>query len=349
MLKKFISFALVLTMVLAMAVPAIANGVTNSSNDGTKVLGNGSSFGNGIRIVSDNSAKAWLIWNDTNVDADVSVRWQVSNQYFNGTFTVLAGKSFRLGDTNGKNGINNVWYNGTQFNTPEVEPETCEPEIDEPITSDPIVVNLGFIGHYLHDGRVLTTSFYWQTLNEGDMIDWNAVEAAYAAWVANGGLAPNVANGWQSSGFAPIFFADGAEIGHSDFSFDQLEGYYRAYFVSAGYVLEEENEEEDTDEPDYNFADGYSRYLAYVEIWNDIYWVGTPQVRSILVTAGNYHYNALLAYYGADNLPAYTAFDENAVDQYEYWADVLEASLQEACDLLGLDLADFVRNHASNQ
>jgi hypothetical protein len=115
--------------------------------------------------------------------------------------------------------------------------------VEEEVT--PIEVALGFIGHYLHDGRVLTTSFYWQTLNAGDMIDWDAVEAAYAAWVAIGGLAPDTANGWRTSGFGSFAFADGAEIGHGDFSEAQLEGYYRAYFVATGYVLPVEEEEEE--------------------------------------------------------------------------------------------------------
>lgn len=110
-------------------------------------------------------------------------------------------------------------------------------EVEEKDEAKPIEVALGFIGHYLHDGRVLTTSFYWQTLNAGDMIDWDAVEAAYAAWVAIGGLAPDTANGWRTSGFGSFAFADGAEIGHGDFSEAQLEGYYRAYFVATGYVL----------------------------------------------------------------------------------------------------------------
>ncbi|MCL2387624.1 MAG: hypothetical protein FWC89_08780, partial [Defluviitaleaceae bacterium] len=107
---------------------------------------------------------------------------------------------------------------------------------------EPVVVDLGFIGYYFHPSRPesygpMSTSFFWLTLEEGDIIDWDAVEAAYAGWVAQGGLAPDFATGWHSSGFAPITFNHGAAIGHGDFSFPQLEGFYRAYFVSPGFLL----------------------------------------------------------------------------------------------------------------
>lgn len=107
---------------------------------------------------------------------------------------------------------------------------------------EPIVVRLGFIGYYFHSSRCeslgpMSTSIHWQTLNEGDTIDWAAVEAAYADWVAKGGLVPDTAAGWRSSGFAPISFDDGAAIGYGDFAFPQLEGFYRAYFVTPGFLL----------------------------------------------------------------------------------------------------------------
>lgn len=116
-----------------------------------------------------------------------------------------------------------------------------ECECVEPV--EPIVVRLGFIGYYFHPSRCesygpMTTSFFWLTLNEGETIDWNAVEAAYSNWVAQGGLVPDFATGWRSSGFAPITFAHGAAIGHGDFSFPQLEGFYRAYFVTPGFIWE---------------------------------------------------------------------------------------------------------------
>ena len=105
---------------------------------------------------------------------------------------------------------------------PEIEPE--------------IVINLGFIGYYLSDGEVLNTSFYWQELNEGDMIDWDAVDAAYDAWVAQGGLAPARVL-WQTSGYASFTFDDYDKIGYDDFGVGQLEGYYETYYVDPGYIL----------------------------------------------------------------------------------------------------------------
>ncbi|MCL1832211.1 MAG: hypothetical protein FWG45_04780 [Oscillospiraceae bacterium] len=104
-------------------------------------------------------------------------------------------------------------------------------------------VNLGFIGHYLFDGNVLSTSFYWQTLEPGDMIDWDAVDAAYAEWVAQGGLAPTK-DTWQTSGSGSYTFDDGAAIGFDDFNEEQLESYYGAFYVATGYVLPEEEVDE---------------------------------------------------------------------------------------------------------
>ena len=106
-----------------------------------------------------------------------------------------------------------------------------------PVDPDPIV-NLGFIGYYVNDGKVMSTSIHWQYLEkEGDMIDWDAVDAAYADWIAQGGLAPNRVNGWLSSGFASFNFEDYAALGYGDFTIKQIEGYYNAYYVDPGYIL----------------------------------------------------------------------------------------------------------------
>jgi len=102
--------------------------------------------------------------------------------------------------------------------------------------AEPVAVNLGFIGYYLYDGNALSTSFYWQALTEGDMIDWDAVDAAYAEWVGQGGLAPDRTL-WQTSGYASFTFEDYAAIGYGDFTEGQLEGYYLEYYVDPGYVL----------------------------------------------------------------------------------------------------------------
>ncbi|MCL2472488.1 MAG: hypothetical protein FWF26_02315 [Treponema sp.] len=99
-----------------------------------------------------------------------------------------------------------------------------------------ITAHLGFIGYYVNDGKVMSTSIYWQDLNQGDMIDWAAVDAAYADWVAKGNLAPDRTT-WQTSGYASFTFADYAPIGYDDFTAGQLEGYYLNYYVDPGYVL----------------------------------------------------------------------------------------------------------------
>jgi len=108
--------------------------------------------------------------------------------------------------------------------------ELVQPEV-------PVVINLGFIGYYVHSGIVMSTSIHWQNLEkEGDMINWNAVDAAYDAWVAQGGLAPK-RDLWQTSGYASFTFADYAALGYGDFSISQIESYYLAYYVDPGYVL----------------------------------------------------------------------------------------------------------------
>ena len=130
-------------------------------------------------------------------------------------------------------------YNGIGVSTgfwfgqyPYLSPKTdCTPAVE------PVVVNLGFIGYYLNDGNVLSTSIHWQDLKEGDMIDWDAVDAAYADWVAKGGLAPK-RDTWQTSGYASFTFDDYAAIGFGDFNIGQIESYYKAYFVDPGYVLD---------------------------------------------------------------------------------------------------------------
>ena len=100
---------------------------------------------------------------------------------------------------------------------------------------EPVIVNIGFIGYYLNNGNVLSTSFYWQELKEGDCINWKAVDAAYDAWVAEGGLVP-LREEWITSGYASFTFSDGAKICFGDFNIGQLEDYYKQYFVDPGYV-----------------------------------------------------------------------------------------------------------------
>ena len=214
-------------------VDGVPSGRTNASNNGFKITSNSHSDAfpgfyflfdrkdkdQGYLRVDAETFAEYKSFTLTAKNANLYTDYVITKPDFDAPYYV-----FLINEIQGKN-INMVWLSEFVLNPPVIPP------------ADPIVVDLGFIGHYLHDGRVLTTSFYWQRLNEGDLIDWAAVEAAYAGWVAEGGLAPDTTGGWRSSGFAPIFFADGAAIGHGDFSFDQLEGYYRAYFVATGYTL----------------------------------------------------------------------------------------------------------------
>ena len=107
--------------------------------------------------------------------------------------------------------------------------------------TDETVVSLGFVGWYNWkdaQGLVHTsqTSFYWQELKSGEFIDWDAVDEAYNKWIADGGLAPDRANGWKTSGSEPLRFADYAKIGHIDFTRNQLEVYHLSFYADPGYV-----------------------------------------------------------------------------------------------------------------
>ena len=105
----------------------------------------------------------------------------------------------------------------------------------KPVDTKKVHVNLGFIGYYLYDGIVMSTSIHWQNLEDGECIDWDAVDAAYADWIAQGGLAPDRTL-WQTSGYASFTFEDYANKCHGDFNIGQLENYYKSYYVDPGYV-----------------------------------------------------------------------------------------------------------------
>jgi len=113
---------------------------------------------------------------------------------------------------------------------------TCADFQFQEIVVPPVEVNLGFVGFYLNDGNVLSTSIHWQNLKEGDCIDWAAVDAAYDEWVAGGGLAPK-RELWQTSGYASYTFDDYAQKCFGDFNLGQLEDYYKNYYVDPGYIL----------------------------------------------------------------------------------------------------------------
>jgi len=95
----------------------------------------------------------------------------------------------------------------------------------------------------------------------------------------------------------------------------------------------------------------YEKYLAYVEIWNDIYLEHgaiSDIGQKLSASGGLAHYYALLKEYGAASLPPYYHFDYSMVDLYEEWAEELEPGLEEVCGLLGIDLKAYVENHVSN-
>ena len=96
-------------------------------------------------------------------------------------------------------------------------------------------IEVGFIGYYVNDGKVMNTSFYWQEIQPGDTIDWAAVDAAYADWVARGGLAPD-GTLWQTSGYASFTFGWYESVSYSQFTGGQLEGYYGQFYVDPGYI-----------------------------------------------------------------------------------------------------------------
>jgi len=179
------------------------------------------SVADGIDFVASNK-DGWYLDVTKDLSGSISVAYKIGNEYFLVAFDIDGAGKYVVGDGSGKNGVNHA-----KIGAFEVADDT-----------EPVVVNLGFLGWYLDPAGIpRQTSFYWQRLEkEGDMIDWEAVDAAYAGWVDKGGLEPDRTL-WKSSGFAPLFFDDYADMGYGDFSFTQLEGYYRSYYVDSGYVL----------------------------------------------------------------------------------------------------------------
>ena len=167
------------------------------------------------------SANAANFWGDAdswwfNADSAGVLTFQDNKNTF--TFDVVAGDNF-LGLQRG--------YVGHDFADKQVF--TFVPAVTPSI-------DVGFIGYYFNEDNVLSTSFYWVTLNQGEFFDWAEIDAAYAGWVADGGLVPDRSL-WQTSGFASFFFEDYAELGFDDFTLGQLEGYYQAFYVDPGCIL----------------------------------------------------------------------------------------------------------------
>ena len=186
-----------------------------------------------------------------------------------------------------------------------------------PPAEDSNEVNVGFIGCYVNGGTVMTTSFYWQNLaKDGDQIDWAAVDAAYAQWEAQGGLARNT-DGWLSSGPASKHFAENEPLSYGDLGAGQLESYYNTWYLDPGC--------------DTSVVVSYDRYRAYVQLWNDLYLDPTVSAadKAILHDDGGIdHYNALLVRYGAESLPPYYHFSSADKAVYDQWADALEVGLK---------------------
>jgi len=147
----------------------------------------------------------------------VTVAYKNGNYFafFNFTASCLAGNAIFF---DGKIYSNLAWEY-------EEEKDTTIPE-----------VNIGLIGWYPHSGTVMQTSFYWINLKPGQCIDWEEVDAAYAEWMAKGGLKPARPT-WVTSGFNSFAFNEEDGLCFEDITLGQLEAYYRAYYIDPGYVV----------------------------------------------------------------------------------------------------------------
>ncbi|MCL2540423.1 MAG: hypothetical protein FWE53_03255 [Firmicutes bacterium] len=208
-----------------------------------------------------------------------------------------------------------------------------------PVVPIDVEYNVGFIGYYDFNGLVLQTSFYWQTVKTGEAINWDAVEAAYADWVARGGYGLDGFKGWQTSGGSSQFFSERAPylILTQDLKEAFTESYYKAVYFDPGYITRGEAAKRIE----------YLRYRAYVQLWNDLYLDSAVSAanKTVLFNEGGIaHYNALLAAYGASSLPPYFAFADYNFGE-EAWADWLEVGLLQVYsgDLVQwvIDFGDF--------
>jgi hypothetical protein len=221
-MKKFLTVLLVALMVLAITLPAFANPVKVDKKafdafPAQKLTANNKVTGIGnFELVSDSKAGWRLISNNAEIKGSIDVAYKIGSDYFVVTFKVDGKSSHYIGDGSGKNGVN-------MAKVGEFFP----------------VASVGFIGWYVYAGTnsVGQTSIYWQDLYKGDKINWDAVEAAYGAWVDEGGLPlPNPTKGWQSSGVNSFYREEARpELGYADFSEGQREVYYEAYYLDPGY------------------------------------------------------------------------------------------------------------------
>jgi hypothetical protein len=230
--KRALSLILALAIVLAAAMPMLAapNGfaegkVTKTdkmdydSFKGVEISSNNSTHEfDGFMFIADNQTlNAWYISvTDTALKGALEVACKSGSGYFIVEFAINGAGRYWISDS----GNNNM-----------VKIGAFAPFADGEETG----ISLGFIGYYGYEDHVLSTSFYWQHLEKGSLIDWGAVNAAYDDWVANGGLEPD-RTVWQTSGAGSFTFEDYAGIGYADFTEYQLESYYLSFYLDPGYV-----------------------------------------------------------------------------------------------------------------
>jgi len=119
-------------------------------------------------------------------------------------------------------------------------------KVEKTIVPEPepeLIFNVGFIIHYQYGDNVLTTSIGWQSLaKDGDCIDWDAVDAAYADMVTHD-YYNHADNGWTTSGYASLFYSEMTPtVCYSDLTAAQEEGYQASLgnhvvYFDAGYVV----------------------------------------------------------------------------------------------------------------
>jgi len=207
-------------------------------------------------------------------------------------------------------------------------------------------LSIGFIGYYVNSdtGAIQTTSIFWQFLTKpNECVDWGAVDAAYADWQAAGGFA-NPGNGYVSSGFDSINVDPYQTLCYGALTEGQKESYYNNWYLDPGYEL--------TGAP--QVAQDFYRYLADVNIWNQLYQSGDYQgiyvsqesdpgwAAGILSSeTGLTHYNALRSVNDAESLPPFFHFNWDAATgdaaqgfglTYAQWADGLEVGIIKVLD-----------------
>ena len=348
MKKRLLSFSLAAFMLIAFAAPAMAaakpvapeNPVFGDvikvdkkafdAFEAPKMPANNNVVGlDGGNLISDSKA-GWFITVTGDTTGTLAVAYKISSEYFIVTFDVDGVGDYWIGDGSGKNGVNMVKVGVFEPTTRTIE----------------VVVNLGFIGYYLFNDTVLSTSIHWQYLEQdGDMIDWDAVDAAYDAWVAQGGLVP-ARDLWQTSGYASFTFEDYAAKGYGDFTEGQIEGYYLAYYLDPGYT-------------EVSFlGNDITAYYAVCQLWNDLVWkndgFGLTEVYTltveerdvVMMPVGIAHREALQAFWGTDEMDVrYIPVSWGEDSFYTEWTIRIRASMEDACDRLGIDIDAFIANY----